>query len=108
MKNAVFWNDMYWDSCKNLGFRGTYRLHHEGVKKRRAKQNVFLLSVSRLLFPANVVPSPPILVTRMMDALLSSETSVLTTQGASQETTFIISHRRENLRSYIVLTGWDL
>jgi hypothetical protein len=34
--------------------------------------------VRRLLVPANVVPSSPILVTLMMEALRSSETSVLT------------------------------
>jgi hypothetical protein len=39
---------------------------------------VFLRSVRRLLVPANIVPSSPILVTLMMEALRSSETSVLT------------------------------
>jgi hypothetical protein len=39
---------------------------------------VFLRSVSRLLVTANVVPSSPILVTLMKEALSSSETSVLT------------------------------
>jgi hypothetical protein len=39
---------------------------------------VFLRSVCRLLVTANVVPSSPILVTLMMYALSSSETSVLT------------------------------
>jgi hypothetical protein len=37
-----------------------------------------LRSVRRLLVTANVVPSSPILVTPMKDALCSSETSVLT------------------------------
>jgi hypothetical protein len=39
--------------------------------------HVFLRSVRRLLVTANV-PSSPILVTLMMEALRSSETSVLT------------------------------
>jgi hypothetical protein len=39
---------------------------------------VFLRSVRRLLVTANVVPSSPILVALMMEALGSSETSVLT------------------------------
>jgi hypothetical protein len=39
---------------------------------------VFLRSVRRLLVMANVVPSSPILVALMMEALSSSETSVLT------------------------------
>jgi hypothetical protein len=37
-----------------------------------------LRSVRRLLVTANVVPSSPILVTLMMEALSSSETSALT------------------------------
>jgi hypothetical protein len=39
---------------------------------------LFLRSVHRLLVRANVVPSSPILVTLIMKALSSSETSVLT------------------------------
>jgi hypothetical protein len=39
---------------------------------------VFLCSAIRLLFTANVLPSSPILVTLMIEAILSSETSVLT------------------------------
>jgi hypothetical protein len=39
---------------------------------------VFLRSVCRLLVTASVVPSSPILVTLMKEALGSSETSVLT------------------------------
>jgi hypothetical protein len=39
---------------------------------------VFLRSVRRLLVAASVVPSSPILVTLVKEALSSSETSVLT------------------------------
>jgi hypothetical protein len=39
---------------------------------------VFLRSVRRLLVTANVVPSSPILVNLMTEAISSSETSVLT------------------------------
>jgi hypothetical protein len=39
---------------------------------------VFLCSVRQLLVTASVVPSSPILVTLMKEALSSSETSVLT------------------------------
>jgi hypothetical protein len=38
---------------------------------------LFLRSVRRLLVRANFVPTSPILVTLMMEAILSSETSVL-------------------------------
>jgi hypothetical protein len=41
-------------------------------------EEIFLRSVRQLLVTASVVPSSPILVTLMMEALSSSETSVLT------------------------------
>jgi hypothetical protein len=62
MKNAVFWDVTPCGSCKNLRFGGTL---------------VWLRRVRRLQVTANVLSSP-ILVTLMMEALSSSETSVLT------------------------------
>jgi hypothetical protein len=66
--------------------------------------------VRRLLATANVVPSSPILVTLMMEAIRSSEMSVLTraTQSNIAEDGILHSHRREYLKSYLVLTDWTL
>jgi hypothetical protein len=64
---------------------------------------VFLCSVHGLLVMASVVPSSPILVTLMMEALISSETSVLTraTWHNISEDGIRHSRRRENLISYM-------
>jgi hypothetical protein len=70
---------------------------------------VFFRSVRRLLVTANV-PSSPILVTLMKEALSSSETSILAraTRHNIPEDSILHSHRRENLKSYTALTGWTL
>jgi hypothetical protein len=69
---------------------------------------VILRSVRRLLVTAIVVPSAPILVTLMMEALRSSAKPVLTRETCHiiQEDGIIDSHCRENLKSFI-LTIFD-
>jgi hypothetical protein len=64
MSNGVVWDVKPCGSCKNRRFGGTV------TSNRR--------SVRRLLVRASVVPSSPIFVTLMKDALNYSETSFLT------------------------------
>jgi hypothetical protein len=76
-KNAVSWDVTPSGPYNNRRFRGTYRPHHQGDKKQRALNNVCTLL--RLPVTTNVVPSSNISVTQMMEAIRSSETSVLAT-----------------------------
>jgi phospholipid N-methyltransferase len=63
LKNGVFWDVTSRDSCKSRRFVETY--------------HVFLHSMLQLLVIANIVPSSSIVVTLMMEAIRSSETSVV-------------------------------
>jgi hypothetical protein len=66
-KNAVYWDVTPCGSCTNRRFGETYHLHHQSDKNWEARNNI-----------SNVVPSLLSLVTLMMKAIPSSETSVFT------------------------------
>jgi hypothetical protein len=66
-KNAVFWEGTPCGSLKPYV-----------SEESSASHIIFLRSVRRMLITANVDPSSLILLTLMMEALRSSETSVLT------------------------------
>jgi hypothetical protein len=80
-----------------------------GMLHGMALVSALLHSLLRLLVTANVVHSSPIFVTLIVEAVRSSETSVLTrATWRSIPEDVIIHSRRENLKSYIALIGCAL
>jgi hypothetical protein len=96
--------------CTVSGYREMYPHLVLGLGFGSRVSAVDIRSVRRLLVTASVVPSSPILVTLMKEALSSSETSVLTRASRRNipEDGILHSHSSENLKSYIALTGWTL
>jgi hypothetical protein len=80
------------------------------VSEERSDSIIRVTRIGRLLVTTNVVPNSPILVTLMLEAISSYETSVLTraTWHNIPENDILHSHSRENLTSYIPLSGWAL
>jgi hypothetical protein len=73
MKNALLWDVMPRGNCKNRHFGGTHRLHHQGDKNRlsrNASSNKQLTHSAKIYYVR--------MITMMLEALLSSETPVLT------------------------------
>jgi hypothetical protein len=127
MKNAIFRDVMPCGSCKNQQFGGTYHLRHQADENqwtRNVNSNwqrkhsamkcfesriVFLCKVLWLLVTANI-PSLPVLITMMIEAICSSEMLVLArvTQRTIPEDGIPQGHHHENLKSYEESEEWCL
>jgi hypothetical protein len=81
-------------------FGENYHGHHQG------EQNFSLQCASVASYCAQFFH----FFTLMMAAIFPLETSVITTATRHRipEDTILHSHRRENVKSYIALTGWAL
>jgi hypothetical protein len=118
-EEQVFLDLRLCDSCQNQSFGGTCRLHHQGETNERGRNNV-AVNRNQLEQRCNSL----ICFTLMMEAIRSSELSVTAlhprrlvppkrrllqvTRRYITEDGIIHSHCRENLKSYIALTGWAL
>jgi hypothetical protein len=104
--------------CKHSSLRrmqssGTLRcvaLVRTGVSEKLSASFIRVTRISQLgttLAVTSIVPSSPILVTVMKEALSSSKTSVLTraTKRNIWEDAILHSHRHEDLKSYIQASG---
>jgi hypothetical protein len=109
MKDSVFWDVTPYDSCKNRRFGGTYSLHDQHDKNRRARKKDS--SVHRMLVTANVAPSWLIRVTLVIEAISSSEPSVLSraTRGNIPEHGILLqNYLRTNYLAERCLLGFYL
>jgi hypothetical protein len=107
------WNETPCGSCKNRRLWEMYHLHHQGGKNQWPGNKVSSKIQTEAMFRRNLlitdnVSSSLFLFALMMDATLSSETSILTRVAHHHilEEGILHSHCRENLKSYILWRVW--
>jgi hypothetical protein len=90
-----------YEECRLLRFRAVWVLLEPTCQQRPVNQSSSYY---------NVVPSYQILSTLKTEETYSSETSVIAraTKLHIPEDGILHSHRHENIKSYIALTGWAL
>jgi hypothetical protein len=98
LKNGVFWVVTPCGSCKNRRFGGTWRLLHQGNKNQWTRNNT-----SRKQQPTYSGKRYQVFL--MKEAPGSSETLVLT-RAKRLEDTILHSHRRENLKTYELISSY--
>jgi hypothetical protein len=111
MKNAVCWDVTSCGSCRKLRFIRVTRIGPLGTTLAITSNRSTLRrknSLLRLLVTSKVPDCR--IVNLMMEAVLRSEMSVLSkaTRCYIPEDDILHSRHRENLKSYIALTGWNL
>jgi hypothetical protein len=90
---------------------GWRKLHNEEARDLYSSPSIIrIIKSSQLLVTASVTPVLLTLFTMMMEAIRSSEMSVLTraTRRHIPDDGILHSYHRGNLKSYIARTGWAL
>jgi hypothetical protein len=103
MKNAVFWDVGPCSSCVNRRFGGKYRPHLHGASSQKTAFFKVTAVKTYIVFFYGEATHRHIRFTLKMEAIRSSETSVLTisTRRHIPEDVILHSHRCENLKSYM-------